>query len=97
MGKITNVIAATMPSFFLLGVLSRRTNTGGACIGALAGITFASVFNGIPGMMAPILPDRINWMWIPGISTVVNLTFGYTASYLFPPPPTDVLEMLYKE
>lgn len=97
LGKITNVIAATMPSFFLLGLLSRRTNTGGACIGALAGITFALVFNGIPGMMDAILPGRINWMWIPGISTVVNLTFGYTASYLFPPPSTDVLKMLYKQ
>ena len=96
MGKLTNVIVATLPSFFLLGVISKRTNTGGACIGAVAGMVFSLVFNGIAGWIDPVL-TWINWMWIAGLSTTINLTVGYAASYLFPPPSTDVLKNLFQD
>jgi SSS family solute:Na+ symporter len=57
--KLTNVIAAPLPAFFLLGIFSKRVNTPGVVIGALAGVGFAIVFNGIPGVMDPVL-DWIN-------------------------------------
>ena len=94
--RLNNVIIATIPSFFLLGVISKRTNTGGAVIGAVAGMIFAFVFNGIPGMVDAPLP-WINWMWVAGLAMVVNVTVGYAASYLFPPPTAEALERIYKD
>jgi len=94
--KFNNVIIATIPSFFLLGVISKRTNTGGAVLGAIAGMIFAFVFNGVPGMVDAPLP-WINWMWIAGLAMVVNVTVGYAASYLFAPPSSEVLDEIYKD
>lgn len=63
--KPNNLIIATIPSFVLLGVISRRVNTVGAVIGALSGIGVAYLFNGIRGTVeAPL--DWINWMWTDG-------------------------------
>ena len=95
LGRLTAVIAAPMPSFFALGVLSRRVNTRGAIIGAVAGMTFSILFNGIPGLLErPV--GGINWMWIAGLATAVNLVVGYAASYLFPPPPAEVLDRVHR-
>jgi len=90
MGRLTNVIAAPMVSFFLLGMFFRRVNTAGAVIGAIAGVAFAVVFNGIPGIVEQQL-DWINWMWVGGLATLFNIAVGYCASYLFPPPPNKAL------
>jgi len=89
--KLFNVVAAPMTAFFILGMFSRRVNTGGAVIGAVAGVSFAIVFNGIPGIVEKQL-DWINWMWGAGLATIVNIAVGYAASYLFPPPPPKSLE-----
>ena len=95
LGRLTAVIAAPMPSFFVLGILSRRANTRGAIIGAVAGVTFSILFNGIPGLLErPI--EGINWMWVAGLATSVNLVVGYTASTLFPPPPAEALERVHR-
>ena len=94
--RMNNVIIAAVPSFFLLGVISRRTNTGGAVIGALAGMAFAFTFNGIPGMVDAPLP-WINWMWVAGLAMAVNLSVGYVASYLFAPPSLELLDQIYKD
>ena len=85
MGRLTNVIAAPMVSFFLLGSFFRRVNSAGAVIGAIAGVAFAVVFTGIPGIVEQQL-DWINWMWGGGLATLFNIAVGYCASYLFPPP-----------
>ena len=77
-------------------MISKRTNTGGAVIGALAGMIFAFVFNGIPGMVDAPLP-WINWMWVAGLAMIVNVAVGYAASFLFPPPSSSVFEQIYKE
>ncbi len=90
LGKLGNVIAAPVLSFFLLGLLTKRANTGGALIGAVAGVGFAVVFNGIPGVIEKRL-DWINWMWVGGLATVFNLLVGYLASFLFPPPAKEDL------
>lgn len=96
MQKLFNIIAIPLPCFFLLGMLSKRTNTPGVLIGAVAGIIFSLLFNGIPGVKGwekPVL-DWFNWMWIAGLSAMVNMSVGYCASFLFPPPPSEVFENL---
>ena len=85
LGKLTNLVAAPILAFFLLGIFTRRTNTPGAMCGVVAGIAFAMVFNGFPGVFEPLY-DGINWMWISGLGLTVNLLVGYTASFLFKPP-----------
>ncbi len=85
-GKLRNLIASPVVSFFLLGIFSKRTNTGGLLWGALFGILFSVVFNGRPGMV-PRLLDWFNWMWVGGLATIVNLVVGYLASFLFSAAP----------
>ena len=95
LGRLTSVIAAPMPSFFVLGVISKRVNTKGAIIGAVAGMTFSILFNGIPGLLERPL-GGINWMWVAGLATSVNLVVGYAASYLFPSPPAEALLRVHR-
>ena len=93
LGKLTNVIASPTLSFFLLGILFKRTNTWGAVCGAVAGISFSLVFNGIPDVLPKAL-DWLNWMWIGGLATVVNVAVGYAASFIFAPPHPDAVTRL---
>ncbi|MBI83925.1 MAG: hypothetical protein CMJ45_02895 [Planctomyces sp.] len=95
MTKLLNVFVAPIPSFFLLGILSKRTNTPGVLIGAIAGIAFAIVFNGIPGILEKQV-EWFNWMWITGLATIVNVVIGYLASYLFAPPSPEKLEKVFQ-
>ena len=95
LGRLTNVIAAPIPSFFVLGVMSKRANTKGVIIGAVAGMTFSILFNGIPGLLERPL-GGINWMWVAGLATSVSLVVGYAASYLFPPPPAEALLRVHR-
>jgi len=95
-GKLLNVIASPLVCFFLLGIFSRRTNTGGTVIGAMVGLAFVVVFNGIPGIVEQQL-DWINWMWVGGLAIAVNLVAGYAASFLFPPPSPDALQRVYRK
>ena len=93
LGKWMSLVAAPMVAFFLLGIFTRRTNTPGAVCGALAGISFAMVFNGIPGFFDPLV-DGINWMWISILGLIVNLLVGYAASFLFKArQPNKLLEL----
>ena len=75
--------------------MSKRANTKGVIIGAVAGMTFSILFNGIPGLLERPL-GGINWMWVAGLATSVSLVVGYAASYLFPPPPAEVLDRLHR-
>ena len=47
-----------------------------------------------------VLPEGllggINWMSVAGLATSVNLVVGYGASYLFPPPPAEVLDRVHR-
>ena len=80
--KLMNVFASPLICFFLLGIISTRTNTPGVLIGAVAGTTFSITFNGFPGLFEPIL-NWINWMWVAGLAIMVNLIVGYLASLPF--------------
>ena len=57
--------------------------------------TISILFNGIPGLLERPL-GGINWMWVAGLATSVSLVVGYAASYLFPPPPAEVLDRLHR-
>lgn len=91
--KLSNVVTAPLPSFFLLGIFSRRVNTPGVLCGAIAGILCALALNGFPGVMDPWIL-QVNWMWVAGLSTIVNMAVGYAASFLFAPPIPDQLKHL---
>lgn len=85
LGKLNNLVMGALPCFFVLGILARRANTGGAVVGGVASILFALLFNGFPGLFEPWF-TCINWMWISGLSVLVGLATGYLASLLFPAP-----------
>ena len=91
LGKLNNLVMPALPCFFVLGILARRANTGGALIGGLTSITFAIVFNGIPGVMDDPPLKGINWMWVGGMGTVLGLTVGYVASFAFAAPTPERL------
>ena len=96
LGKLGNLIAAPVPAFFILGLFSKRANTGGVVCGAVAGMLFALVFSGFKGVVEPIHMKvdwihEINWMWIGGLSLMVNLIVAWTTSFLFPPPHASQL------
>tara|TARA_B100001013_G_scaffold296888_3_gene197478 strand:+ start:80 stop:445 length:366 start_codon:yes stop_codon:yes gene_type:complete len=95
MEKLSAVFLPPITSFFLLGVISKRTNTNGAVIGGIAGVSFAILFNGIPGLIEPTI-HGINWMWVASLATAINVGIGYVASFVFPPPLEEVFNKIYQ-
>jgi len=95
MGKLSAVFLPPITSFFLLGVISKRTNTNGAVIGGIAGVSFAILFNGIPGLIEPTI-HGVNWMWVASLATAINVGIGYVASFVFPPPLEEVFNKIYQ-
>lgn len=96
-GKLNLLVLPSMSIFFVLGVFTKRCNTPGVLIGALAAITLALCFSGFPGLMDPLInPDEfaINWIWLDGLCVVVGLIVGYLASLLFRAPPAEKLKGL---
>ena len=63
LGKLGNLIAAPVPAFFILGIFSRRANTGGVICGAVVGILFVLALTGFSGVIEPVY-DGVNWMWV---------------------------------
>jgi len=96
-GKLNLLLLPATAIFFILGAFTKRCNTPGVLIGALASVVMALSFSGFPGLMQPwIDPDSfsINWVWLDGLCTVVGLLVGYLASYAFPAPCQDKLKEL---
>ena len=91
--KLIALTAAPVVTFFVLGIFSRRANTGGVLIGGAAGMATALILNGFQGVMDPLVTG-INFFWVPGLSTAVSLMAGSMASRLFPAPDPNVLKHL---
>ncbi|MBN2580635.1 MAG: sodium/solute symporter [Pirellulales bacterium] len=102
--SLLNVSEATIGLFggillgvFLLGILSRRTNSLGIWIGVGSGLAAALA------VMAPYyffpLPagePQLSFLWINIIGCVVTVAVGYVASFLSPPPdPRKITGMTY--
>ena len=61
---------------FLLGMLSRRANTGGAVVGIIAGVS----------ALAWAMSSEISGWWYSAVSCVPTLAIGWAASFFFEPP-----------
>lgn len=81
-------------TFFVMGLFSKRVNTGGVLIGAVVGIVVALAFNGFPGLFERWISYEVNWMWIGGAATLTGFVVSYLASFLFAKPSADKLEGL---
>jgi SSS family solute:Na+ symporter len=96
-GKLNLLVLPPMGTFFVLGVFTKRCNTMGVLIGALASVAMALAFSGFPGLMKPWVDPRdfaINWIWLNGLCTATGFLMGYLASLLFRPPAADKLQGL---
>ena len=96
-GKLNLLVLPSISTFFVLGVFTKRCNTLGVVIGALAALALALAFSGFPGLMKPWVDPKdfaINWIWLDGLCTVTGLVVGYLASMLFRAPAADKLKGL---
>ncbi len=75
--KIINSFAGPMFAIFLLGMLSRRAQSVGVCIGALLGVL-------VMGWL--VFGTTLNFLWPPTFGLAVALAAGYGISLLERPP-----------
>jgi cation/acetate symporter len=90
-------------SFFpviLLGIFSTRINREGAIAGMLAGLVFTISYISYFKFIAPELNTSAHWWWgisPEGIGTLgmaLNFLVCFGVSYLTPPPPKNVQELI---
>ena len=90
-------------SFFpviLLGIFSTRINREGAIAGMLAGLVFTISYISYFKFISPELNTADHWWWgisPEGIGTLgmaLNFLFCFGVSYLTPPPPKNVQELI---
>jgi len=92
---ILGLVGGPLLGVFLLGMLTRRTNTRGALIGWGLGIGVMLVV-GLGKTIGPALPEwiggavisaaKISFLWYGLLGAVVTIALGYLASLLFPHP-----------
>ena len=87
-GKIVNSFAGPMFSIFLLGMLSRRAQPLGVCIGALLSVAV---------MAWLVFATDLNFMWPTVFGLAVALIFGYGISLLERPPSQEKLRWTFAE
>lgn len=85
--KISSLASGPILALFLLGILTRRANGSGACLGLLAGF----LFNCYLWKEQP----QISWLWWNAIGFVVAYIVGYLTSLAFPVPTKDLSQLTY--
>ncbi len=96
---ITNVtigfFTGILLGVFLLGVLSKRANTPGVLVGAVAGLAAALAVTA-PYYFRELPPDapRLSFLWINIIGCLVTIVVGYVVSLLAPPPAPERIKAL---
>jgi Na+/proline symporter len=84
MGRIYGFLTGPLVAIFLLGILSKRTNSAGVFIGALIGlgcVTWVAKFT------------DIHWLWHAPIGLVCSALPGYLLSLLGSPPSQEQLNV----
>lgn len=87
---VMGLFSGVLLGVFLLGILTRRANTGGVLIGAVCGmavVTWASF--GWTSVGPDSVERHISFLWPSVISTVGTVSIGFAASFAFP-SPTEV-------
>ena len=84
---VNNLFGGPLVGVFLLGLLTRRANGTGTCIGA--GIGFASA------VLIAALTD-VSWMWYGFFSVVITMGVALIASPAFPAPSAENLRLVYQ-
>jgi Na+/proline symporter len=79
MGKINGFIAGPLIAIFLLGVLTKRTNT----IGALSGAIIGTVVTAIAAKY------KLSWVWFGPVGCVTTMLVGYVISFLGKAPAAE--------
>lgn len=76
-GKLSSFFMGPICAFFLLGVISKRANSGGVITGAVAGL-LATIW------VANF--TSISWLWWIVVGFLVSMGVGWTVSLLFQKP-----------
>jgi SSS family transporter len=85
--KISSLASGPILALFLLGILTKRANGRGACIGLFAGFGFnCYLWKYQPG---------ISWLWWNAIGFFVSYIVGYLSSLVFPAEDKDLTELTY--
>jgi len=85
--KISSLSSGPILALFLLGILTKRTNGPGACLGLLAGF----LFNCYLWKEQP----QISWLWWNAIGFVVAYVVGYLSSFVFATKDKDLSGLTY--
>ena len=97
LGQLNLLVLPSITTFFVLGVFTKRCNTPGVVIGALAATALALCIGGFPVLMKPLVDLEnfaIHWIWLEGFCIVLGLVVGYLASLLFRAPSAEQLKGL---
>ena len=86
--KIVNSFSGPMFAIFLLGMLSRRAQSAGVCVGALLAL-------GVMGWL--VFATNLNFMWPSTFGLAVALTFGYGISLFQSPPDLEKIRWTFAE
>ena len=79
--KIGAVMIGAQFGMFLLGMFSRRASARGVVTGALTGIGT---------LVIVIASTKISWAWYCLIGTLVTMSAGYLASFIWPQAPGSI-------
>lgn len=90
------ILAGGLGGFFLLGFLSRRSNSAGAAIGVICGVLVIAWLTASRFKVA--IPENLmsptHWFLISMFGNLTVLLVGYLASYLFAPPRREKTDHL---
>ncbi len=94
-GSVMGLFSGPLLGIFLLGILTRRANTPGVCIGAVLGLGLTLWANfGWTRLDLDGQQIHISFAWPIVIGTVSTCVIGYLASMLFRSPSKDKLQGL---
>ncbi|KPL10806.1 hypothetical protein AMJ85_05240 [candidate division BRC1 bacterium SM23_51] len=90
------ILAGGLGGFFLLGFLSRRSNSPGAAIGVICGVLVIAWLTA--SRFKVVIPENLlsptHWFLIGAFGNLAVLLVGYVASYFFAPPPESKIQRL---
>jgi SSS family solute:Na+ symporter len=83
---VNNLFGGPLVGVFLLGMLTRRANGTGVCLGALIGFL---------GAVALASLTSVSWMWYGAFSSTLTFAAGLALSTAFAAPSRESLQMVY--